>query len=72
MWDKTMKVMMLIFAGVFFAIGVLGMVDGIRSVFAGGYADNIVLGAVIAFCFPLPCLGCYWFLKEIGKRKLWQ
>ena len=69
MCDKITRRLMLCFAGVFFSIGVLGMVDGIRSVLAGGYADNIVLGAIIAFCFPLPYLGYYWFIKEIEQNR---
>ena len=69
MFDKTMKVIMLTFAIIFFIIGVLGIVDGIRSVLAGGYADNIVLGVIIACGFPIPCLAYYIFLKEIENNQ---
>ena len=51
--------------GVFFVIGVLGICDGVRSLVTGGYADNIVLGAMIASLFPLACLCLYWLAREL-------
>lgn len=68
-WDKFTKVSMLTMAGIFFVIGMVGIVDGVRSVITGGYADNIVLGAIIAFGFPIPCLGMYIFIRQMEANK---
>ena len=68
-WDKFIKVSMLVMATVFFVIGLFGIADGIRSVIVGGYADNIVLGVIIAFGFPIPCLWLYIFVRQEEERK---
>lgn len=66
--DKFIKRSMLTFACIFFVIGALGVVDGVRSLIGGGYADSIVLGAIIMFGCSLPCLFMYAFIKEVEKR----
>ena len=45
------------FSAVFFAVGVFAIVDGIISVCNNGYADNILLGLMVAICFPGMLLG---------------
>lgn len=59
----------LILMGVFVAIGVAGVCDGVRSVVAGGYADNIVLGAMIASLFPLGCWCLYLLTRELENGR---
>lgn len=61
--NKFLRCWLLAMAGVFLIIGVLGICDGICSVLKGGYADNIVLGSIIATTFPLVCISGYLFFK---------
>ena len=53
-------------AVVFFTIGIFGVCGGVNSVLKGGYADNIVLGGIIATLFPLVCISGYLFFRELG------
>lgn len=61
---KFVRIWALVMMVTFLTIGVFGICDGVHSVAAGGYADNIVLGAIIASLFPLACFCLYLAARE--------
>lgn len=67
---KHIEVVIWILIVSFWMVGLLGICDGIRSVLRGGYADNIVLGLMVACLFPLPLLGFYYWRRSIDKEKM--
>jgi len=67
-YHKVTKIIAVFFAIIFFALGALGVCDGIRSVVSGGYADNIVFGVIIMCGFPIPCIALYLFLMNEEKE----
>ena len=70
MKSKHIKVIAIFSSVAFGAVGILGISDGVISLLGGGYADNIVIGAM-AFLFPLPLWGLYFFLKDL-ERERWK
>jgi len=69
MLDRVVKVGALFFAVVFFLVGALGVYLGVNSVRAGGYADDIFLGAFIMLAYPLPFLFLYFYIRGSGKGR---
>ena len=63
----TLRYALYFFAVVFFIMGVLGIIDGIISICSGGFADNILLGLMIASGFPVMLLGISTLIPGRGK-----
>ena len=68
MKGKFLEYFLLFAAGIYFLLGIFGIYTGIISVLSGSYADNIILGFIMAIGGPTVTIFGYLLIRTMRLR----